>query len=933
MKATLLFTLTLLLGFACFLTIGTAQTYVHHKTLLETNEGFKALAFSPDGTLLASGGWGGADNIYLHNPETGRLMHTLRGHTDTVNEVAFSPDGNLLASISNDNTVKLWNPQTGRLIRTLEGHQDSVYAVAFSPTGTLITGDRSGAMFRWTPAAPGEHRLVRRGTGDRVLTAAYSSTGDFAIGDGSGDRRFGIEVYAPGNDPQDPNRISAALHIDQQDWVTCVAFAATGELVSGSEDNTVSIFPPGSLRASKILRGHTHRVYWVDVSASGTIASASKDGTIRLWNLATGQHVATLDEHTDSVNTVAFSPNEKWLASGSTDGTVRLWQRRGTGVTQVVQTPQTGGGGGTVQPTNGWLATVVPTVGGQKVEDTTGNSPIAVNTNTRIPLTVSVTRHGKRVRTKAVLFSVEGRGPTLSESRANTTNGEVSVTLTLGPNEGTFKFIVKAEGEFVDDDPFTIGELSFTATEGPGADADSLKVDYPKTLEPRLGNGDGRFTLTFTVKTPANKPVKNAAIDVDRISGPQIEGIPPKLPRTDADGELELPLRLKDSSTGTLKFRVAVIGSRKELIQPHSITVKQTLAKVVLSSIPSKIDSGDSVSVTATAYSVNNTPVRGASITFSTSSASKDTLRFTRTSGTTGSSGRVSTTLETKGWISGEWENLGYANAYYDPDGSWSVSVSASHEGISKSDSDSVAVVPVKKRTTREFEVVSEKARCANRILGVCVRLYARSLKSWSESVLFPGTVLYIVDKDGEMSYGDRLAGGTADIDGARRNGRYVEVWGDIETHWVDPNNYFVTVTADYQAIASSFGGSPSAPSLHSQFNPETQQLSTFWQDLSQVPEKTALLPNYPNPFNPETWIPYQLSEAAEVTVTIHASDGKLVRTLELGQVPAGVYSDRGRAAYWDGRNALNEPVASGVYFYTLTAGDFKATRKMLIRK
>ena len=98
-------------------------------------------------------------------------------------------------------------------------------------------------------------------------------------------------------------------------------------------------------------------------------------------------------------------------------------------------------------------------------------------------------------------------------------------------------------------------------------------------------------------------------------------------------------------------------------------------------------------------------------------------------------------------------------------------------------------------------------------------------------------------------------------------------------------------------------------------------------------PKETVLLANYPNPFNPETWIPYQLSEPAEVTVSIYALDGKLVRTLELGQVPAGIYQSRSRAAYWDGRNAQGEPVASGVYFYTLTAGDFSATRKMVIRK
>ena len=99
------------------------------------------------------------------------------------------------------------------------------------------------------------------------------------------------------------------------------------------------------------------------------------------------------------------------------------------------------------------------------------------------------------------------------------------------------------------------------------------------------------------------------------------------------------------------------------------------------------------------------------------------------------------------------------------------------------------------------------------------------------------------------------------------------------------------------------------------------------------VPKETVLLANYPNPFNPETWIPYQLSETAEVTVTIHSSDGKLVRTLELGRVPAGIYQNRSRAAYWDGQNAQGEPVASGVYFYTLKAGEFSATRKMVIRK
>ena len=94
-----------------------------------------------------------------------------------------------------------------------------------------------------------------------------------------------------------------------------------------------------------------------------------------------------------------------------------------------------------------------------------------------------------------------------------------------------------------------------------------------------------------------------------------------------------------------------------------------------------------------------------------------------------------------------------------------------------------------------------------------------------------------------------------------------------------------------------------------------------------------ALLVNFPNPFNPETWIPYQLAKPTEVTITIYAVNGHVVRRLALGHQPAGIYQSRSRAAYWDGRNEFGEPVASGVYFYTLTTDNFTATRKMLIRK
>ena len=99
-------------------------------------------------------------------------------------------------------------------------------------------------------------------------------------------------------------------------------------------------------------------------------------------------------------------------------------------------------------------------------------------------------------------------------------------------------------------------------------------------------------------------------------------------------------------------------------------------------------------------------------------------------------------------------------------------------------------------------------------------------------------------------------------------------------------------------------------------------------------PQVSALLQNYPNPFNPETWIPYKLAnDASFVTITIYDAQGQPVRSMNLEQKPAGMYISKGRAVYWDGRNNIGERIGSGVYFYQLRAGEFRAVRKMVILK
>ena len=178
------------------------------------------------------------------------------------------------------------------------------------------------------------------------------------------------------------------------------------------------------------------------------------------------------------------------------------------------------------------------------------------------------------------------------------------------------------------------------------------------------------------------------------------------------------------------------------------------------------------------------------------------------------------------------------------------------------------------------------------------------------------------------------------------------------ETPPVDVNNDGVVTIADLVQVAQYLGQSTTSSAPVSVIVPANLRYATVegWIDQARVeddgslvfrqgiakleylltlivPAKTALLHNYPNPFNPETWIPYHLSEPAEVTLTIYSIDGRVVRRLDLGHQATGYYQSKSRAAYWDGRNAVGERVASGIYFYTLTAGDFSATRKMLILK
>ena len=233
-------------------------------------------------------------------------------------------------------------------------------------------------------------------------------------------------------------------------------------------------------------------------------------------------------------------------------------------------------------------------------------------------------------------------------------------------------------------------------------------------------------------------------------------------------------------------------------------------------------------------------------------------------------------------------------------------------------------------------------------LLASVGRIFDETVKLWDMSpyitpITLPESLIGDVNQDGVVNIQDLVL--------------VASNLGKTGQNAADVNGDGIVNIQDLVLVAGALGSSAAAPSLNSEslstltaadvksWLTQARQLNLtdatsqrgilFLEQLLVVltPKETALLHNYPNPFNPETWIPYDLAKDADVSLHIYAVNGQVVRTLSLGHQASGRYQSRSRAAYWDGKNEFGEKVASGLYFYTLTAGDFSATRKMLIRK
>lgn len=911
-----------------------ADTLQVSDLLVESFQGHSTYGLlSPDGNTFAVGFHDGI--VKLLDVPTGTFRNILNAHVAPYSSMRFSPDGNILVTTGDDYAEYLWDVATGNL-HNLHTTLKTDKGFSFTSDGqTLVTEDwSSNTVFVWD-VATGDLRNtfnVSYGTnmyghgvasidGQTFATVSYSGRPDMAVvvlwDIATGDFRHALKHTPIGH-----------LGVDS------ISFSPDGQtLVTQSFGIGVYLWDVSTGALLNTLDGHrfasnsNKAIFSPDGDIFVTVKNPSEnDNRVYLWDVSTGALRNRLIGHTSSVSRVSFSPDGKTLATGggdypdyvNSDYTVRLWDvATGTlrntldGHTSYIR-------GISFSPDGDTLATA-------GIRDAVKWWDVATGTLRRtLPQRSGWDTH------------IMGFTPTFGDLHpvflADVTTGELRYALSW---HGIDKVISGPGGNTV---ATTIGDGGSAGVNLWDVTTGALRATF---IEP-----DGPLVSGLNELEPAwYRRTADVSFSPDGSTLATGSGVfyPIALPTSAGQGNTDKigTVRLWDATTGQLKFTLKEnitdvnsvhFSSDGQMLasggQDGWIYVWDVTTRSLRNTFRNHSDEGPT-----DVYSVSFSPdgqilAAGDSRSVSFWDISTGLLLKTHK-------------LPTEIYRLAEIRSV---NVHFSPDGL--MFASSLGESIFLWNTNDLIM-----GTSTSGKVFRGSSRIIDSIhFSPDGSILASRGKG-------DGTVyLWEVGTAGTPSQRKEDISG----DGVVNIQDLVLVaaqFGQTGENRADVNEDGVVNIQDLVLVAAAFSNASAAPTIRRDANehltPEVvQQWLVDARKLARTgataqrgiavlesllaaltPKKTALLPNYPNPFNPETWIPYQLSKPADVTVTIYAVDGAVVRTLALGHQPIGIYQHRNRAAYWDGKNAQGEPVASGVYFYTLTAGEFTATRKLLIQK
>ena len=952
------------------------NTNTLHATLRGHTSDVLNVAFSRDGLLLASGSADGT--VRLWNPNTETLEATLQGHTASVLSVAFSSDGSLLASGSADGTVRLWNPVTETLQATLKAHMDSVLNVAFSPDGLLLaSASEDGLVGLWDPHT--ETLQATLGHESPVLSVAFSPDSDLlATGSTDGVARLW--------DPHTPEHKATLGH---ESPVESVAFDGN-TLVTGSQDGRVRQWEITSETAPTFATQRSESACQVgDIFAPGESCTyPNTDATFSV--LDNGNAQLDIPELPPWINNVSIGGSLSITATINDEDYHFVATELSSGSWEIDELGDSSGsgsgethGGSESQPDGITASTTAPltetTLDASIVTLTlSGGTYESSSSRIRNAVTVSTSISGVTVRT----FDIDRFSDTqiTVELTFDGTDFDTNSTITFTVAEGAIANYSGAA--FTAQIPVTSGSESLVAsTDAPLTETTLDESVVTLTLSGRTYERSS-FRIRNAVTVSGISGVTVGTFDIDRVSD------------TVVTVELTFGGNIDTNSTLTITVAEGAIANYSGAAFTAQIPVTSGSESLVASTdAPLTETTLDESVVTLTLsgriYEDSSFSVRRAVTVSGIMGVTVGTFDVDRVSDT-----EVTVELQFDGTDFDTDATLTFtveagAIAGYDgPAFIDQIPVSASTESVLASTAspltestldESVVTLTLNGRTYERSSFRIRDAITISGIDGVTVGTFGvRRVNDTTVTIEleFSGNfqtdsrLIFTVGAGAITNYsGSALTAEipvTAGLEADANNDGVVDIqdlvlvasnYGQTGTNAADVNGDGVVNVDDVLVVTGALDNAGAAPSVYPQMlelftaadvklwlsharqldltDPTSLKGVLFLEQLLAVllPTETVLLPNYPNPFNPETWIPYHLAKDADVTLTIYDTSGQAVRRFALGHQAAGMYQTRSLAVHWDGRNEFGEQVASSVYFYHLSAGDYAATRKMLILK